>query len=45
MIIEKTTPFEEDKLYQHLCYIVRIQRWFITPKNDGLRHNTHIIGS
>ena len=45
MIIEKTTPYEEDKLYQHLCYIVSIQRWFITTKNDGLRHNTHIIGS
>ena len=45
MIIEKNTAPEEDEFYEHLYYIARIQRRFITTKNDGLRHNTHIIGS
>ena len=45
MIIEKNTAPEEDEFYEHLYYITRIQRRFITTKNDGLRHNTHIIGS
>ena len=45
MIIEKNTAPEEDEFYEHLYYIARIQRRFITTKNDGLRHNTQIIGS
>ena len=45
MIIEKNTAPEDDEFYEHLYYIARIQRRFITTKNDGLRHNTQIIGS
>ena len=45
MIIEKNTAPEEDEFYEYPYYIVRIQRRFITTKNDGLRYNIHIIGS
>ena len=44
-IIEKNTAPEEDEFYEYPYYIVRIQRRFITTKNDGLRYNIHIIGS
>ena len=45
MIIEKNTTSEEDKFYEYPYYIARIQRWFISTKNDGLKHNTLIIDS
>ena len=45
MIIEKNTAPEEDEFYEYPYYIARIQRRFITTKNDGLRHNIYIIGS
>ena len=32
MIIEKNTAPEEDEFYEHLFYIARIQRRFITSK-------------
>ena len=45
MIIEKNTAPEEDEFYEYPYYIARIQRRFITTKNDGFRHNMHIIDS
>ena len=43
MIIEKNTTPEEDEFYGYPYYIARIQRRFISTKNDGLKHNTLII--
>ena len=46
MIIEKNTAPKEDEFYEYPYYIVRIKRRLITTKkNDGLRHDIHIIGS
>ena len=43
MIIEKNTTPEEDEFYGYPYYIARIQRRFISTKNDGLKHNKHHI--
>ena len=40
MIIEKNSAPKEDEFYVYPYYIARIQRQFITTKNDVLRHRT-----
>ena len=45
MIIEKNSSLEEDEFYEYPYYIARIKRRFSTTKNDGFRHNIHIIDS
>ena len=43
IIIEKNTTPEEDEFYKYPYYTARIQRRFISTKNDGLKQNTLII--
>ena len=46
MILEKETTPEEDEFYEYRYYIARIQRRFISTKdqkNNGLKHDTPII--
>ena len=47
MITEKNTAPEEDEFYEYPCYIARIlyNDGLLAQKDNGLRHNIHIIGS
>ena len=45
MIIEKNTAPEEDEFYEYPTTLQEYNDGLLAQKDDGLRHNIHIIDS